>query len=610
MENNYVGGQTTLSKYVKFSQYELNNTIDAYLNSSHISGEDAGKTFQDRTRPFFNIVTAIRNIWYRATDIDRKHIRIKAPKRTQKVASYAATLHLQDWMRRSGFGAFLNDWGRGLADSGSYVAKFVEKNGNLTFSLVPWQRLISDSVDFENNPKIEILYLTPAQLRRNKSYDQKMVTKLIETATSRETLSGEEQDNYSEYIKLYEVHGELAKSFLTGKQADEDEFVQQMHVVSFVATKEGKYDDYSLYKGRESNDPYFITHLIKVDGRAQSVGAVESAFDAQWMKNHEIATTKDYLDVASKLILQTSDGNFVGQNALNAIENGDILVHTPNAPLGLVNTAKPDITQLQNFGRQWEVLAKEITATPDALRGETQPSGTAWRQVEALRQESHSLFELMTENKALALEGMIRKYILPFIKKKIDTPDELAVTLDAAGLSEFDSMYVPNEAAKIANKQVAETILSNLQKEATDPTGIAYNLDRTEIEAGIKSDLSKLGSQRFIKPSSLDKTTWKEALKDLEWDVEVEITEEAVDKQNVLTTLTTVFQAILQNPMILQDPNAKMLFNRILEETHAISPLELAQVPPRAPQPQPVGGSTVGQPLQEIANANQERISA
>src|SRR3990167_5738636 len=179
-EQDYINGNTTISKHVDFNQFELNNRIDAYLNSKFTEG--------DSERPFFNIVTAARNIWYRATDIDRKHVRIKAGKMKQKVASFVATMHLQEWMRRTGFGAFLNDWGRNLASYGSTVLKFVEKNGDLIPAVIPWNRLITDSVDFENNPKVEVLWMTPAQLLKNKSYDQKMVERLLDTRESRETL--------------------------------------------------------------------------------------------------------------------------------------------------------------------------------------------------------------------------------------------------------------------------------------------------------------------------------------------------------------------------------------------------------------------------------------
>lgn len=41
-------------------------------------------------------------------------------------------------------------------------------------------------------------------------------------------------------------------SYLTGKEKDENEYVQQMHVISYVAGKEkGKYDDFCLIKGKE-----------------------------------------------------------------------------------------------------------------------------------------------------------------------------------------------------------------------------------------------------------------------------------------------------------------------------------------------------------------------
>ena len=377
-----------------------------------------------------------------------------------------------------------------------------------------------------------------------------------------------------------------------------------MHVISFLETdKKGEYDDYTLYKGKEAKDPYMITHLIKEDGRAQAIGAVESLFEPQWMTNHSQKAIKDQLDVASKLIFQTADGNFIGQNVLTAIEQGDILIHSVNNPLTKINNDATDISSLQAFSKQWEILAQSITSTPDAMRGENQPSGTAWRQVEALRQESHSLFELMTENKALHVEEMLTKYIIPHIKKLMDTPEELAATLDSVGIMEFDAMYVPNEAIRIDNTQVKNTILSG---------EVAYNLNQDALQSDIKKNMASLGNQRFIKPSDLDSVTWKEALKDLEWDVDCEITDEAKDKANVMETLKTIFTTIA-NPATaaaMETPKGKFIFNKILEETGAVSELELSQIPSNPVMP-PVGGSTptANQPAQ-APNANQASIPA
>ena len=89
MERDYTSGSTTISKYVEFNQYDNINKIEAYLNSKHISGD---KDSMERDKPFFNIVTAAVNIWYRATDIDRKNIRIKATQLSQRVMAFLATI--------------------------------------------------------------------------------------------------------------------------------------------------------------------------------------------------------------------------------------------------------------------------------------------------------------------------------------------------------------------------------------------------------------------------------------------------------------------------------------------------------------------------------------
>lgn len=584
-ELDYTTGKTTLGKYVTFSQYENIEKIDAYLNSKHISGETDS---MGREKPFFNIVTGAVNIWYRATDIDRKNIRIKATKQADFIGAFLATIHLQEWMKKDAFGVFLNEWGRALARYGSAVTKFVEKGGKLHAEVVAWNRMISDTIDFENNPKIEKLYLTPAQLRSNKFYNQDVVKDLIDAISSRKTMDGQKKDNIIDYIEVYEVHGKLSLEELTDKETDCDTFVQQMHVVSFVKGEGDDYKDFTLLKGREAKDPYMLTHLIKEDGRAQAIGAVEHLFDAQWMTNHTAKSIKDQLDLASKLIFQTSDSNFIGMNVLSAIETGDILIHTENAPITSVNNQSHDIASLQSFGQQWQVLAKEITSTPDAISGNTMPSGTAYRQVAILNQESHSLFEIMTENKGLAIEAMMRTYVLPYLKKQMDSTEEISATLDSHGIRQLDMMYVNNEAIRRHNAKATFEALNGLPVEG---------LDIEAEKAKISNEMASQGTQRFIKPSDIPTKTWKEIFKNLVWDVEVEVTNEQSDKEAVMTTLTTVLQSIATNPGVLQDPNMRMLFNKILETTGAISAVELSQAPNNQPQPtvESVNGSG-GQP--------------
>jgi len=573
-ESEYIAGKTTISKYVDFSLSENINKIDAYINSRHTSGDTDS---MGREKPFFNIVTAAINIWYRATDIDRKNIKVKATKEADITAAFLATIALQQWMRKENFGIFLNEWGRTLARYGSAVTKFVDSGDKLYPLVIPWNRLIVDQVNFDDDIQIEVLEMTPAQLKAKKGYNQDIVDQLLDNLVARETLDKTKKDNKTNFIKVCEVHGEMPVSYLTGDMKDENKFTQQMHVLTFLAGKDSTtFDDYCLYKGREEKSPYMITHLIKEDGRTQAIGAVEHLFEAQWMQNHTVKAIKDQLDLSSKLIFQTSDGNFVGQNALSAIESGDILIHAVNQPLTQVANSSHDIGSLQSFGQQWKVLANEIVGVSESMMGNAAPSGTAWRQVEALLQESHSLFELMTESKGLQLEEMMKTYVLPHLKKQLNNTDEISAILDSYQLTKIDSKYIPKEANKRLARKLIDTILNTGEVPSVTEQDKQFHMDE------VTKELNEQGNQRFFSPDEAGEKTWNEVLKDLEWNLEVDVTGEQTDNKADMATLATVFQTISNNPEILKNQQGKMLFNKILLKTGTVSPIELADSTPQS----------------------------
>lgn len=565
LEQDFISGTGTLmSDYVRTDLYTDINTIYAYLNSKHVSGavDSLG-----REKPFFNIVLAARNVWFRATDIDRKDIILTPTKEKDIVGAFLLSVHLQDWMRKENFGKFLNTWGLELAGFNSAVTKFIEKDGRLIPSVIPWSRLIVDQVNFADNLKIEILELTEAQLYE-KGYDADVIKSMIDAAKARETTKKQKKDNKNNYYKIYEVHGKLPLSYLTNKEKDDDIFVQQMHVISYMASNvKGEFDEFTLYKGREEKDPYMLTSLLPAtDGSISLDGSVKNLFDAQWMVNHSAKAIKDQLDLASKLIFQTADGNFVGQNALFAIESGDILVHELNKPLTQVNNNSHDITSLQNFGAQWKQLSAEINGISDAMLGVAPKAGSAWRQTEALLQESHSLFEIMTENKGLALEEMLRIHIIPFIMKKMNNNKQVTATLDIHGIKQIEKRFIKNQAIINSNKQIIDTVLSGQ---------IAEQPDMAQMQADVQGQLNEQGNKRFFAPS--DMKTWKDEFKGLETDIEIHITGEQQDKQAMFSTLNTALVAVT-NPNFANNPKAQFIVDKILTATGHISPVELSSI--------------------------------
>lgn len=555
-EENLRTGTVKTSQYVEHNLYDVLSTIDAYLNSIHTSGATDSL---NREKPFFNIVTAASNIWYRATDLDTRGIKFQPPSLKKVIQTYAAHALLQDWMRKNNFGAFLNQWGLTLARYGSAVVKFIEVEGELKPSVIPWNRLIVDPIDFYALPRIERLYKTPAQLLNMSTpshpdyagYDYDMAQDLIDALTSRKTTDGQQKDNMSEFIELYEVHGELSLATyneakgLDVRDEDKERFFQQMHVLSFTKGKDGKYKEFTLYSGKEKQDPYMITHLLEEDGRTLGKGAVEYLFDAQWMVNHTMKQMKDYLDLSSKILFQTADPNFLGRNVLSSIETGQIFIHSPNNPLTQVSNTAQNAGAMMNYANQWVVGAQNASATPDSVRGNASASVTSGVQLQSLQEQALSLFDMLTENKKLYLNQMIRTFVLPNLIKKMDTVGEVSAILSQDDVKLVDASFIPEEAVRKFNRDSVDKIIQGRENELMPfEEGIA--------QANVTQSLAPLGNRRSFKPTDIDEGKWSESLKGFEWEIVIEDGESA-NKRELFATLFSFIQAVKQNPLVAQE---------------------------------------------------------
>ena len=107
--------------------------------------------------------------------------------------------------------------------------------------------------------------------------------------------------------------------------------------------------------------------------------------------------------------------------------------------------------------------------------------------------------------------------------------------------------------------------------------------DTTDIENKIKEDLSQFDNERHIIPSKISSKTWKDIFKDLEWEIEVDVTGEAHDLQAHLQTLNTLYVNMINSGQL---EDARKVLEKILEITGAFSPIELATLQPVQPPQQ------------------------
>jgi hypothetical protein len=461
----------------------------------------------------------------------------------------------------------------------------VERPGELEIHVVAWRDLITDQVDITNGVKIERHYYTPAQLKTLAPKGWTNIDEAITTAKrSRNDQLAQQQSESTnrtpgKYIEVYEIHGVLPTSFLAGTSdkypldyGSEDEFERQMHVVVLDESKdskdtEGNIGGVTLYGGIEDSDPYKDLPWEKVDGRGLGVGIVEDTSEAQVWTNYTAKQKKDMLELAGKILFQTTDGNIAARNVLTDLENGSIITTAPNTSVTQVNNGASNYSALNALFEDWDTQAENVTSTYPAILGSTPPhANAAFRLQASLQNEAAAIFDYRRAEMGMFIQEIYEDWVLPFLVKEINsakefigdmTDDELEIV--AGLIAEFES-----------NEQVKKAILSGQ---------VVTQADMDQLKQSIAQAHTKAGKKRKFKfPNDYFKG---------DYGVEVITTGEQKDRQKVLASLFQIFQVVAQNPNVLQNPVMGRLFNEIME-TAGVSPALMGSAKtPAAPNAAP-----------------------
>jgi hypothetical protein len=462
--DSYRSDTIEITEGYEFSQYETLRTIELYDNDRFLTGP---KDSLDREKPFFNIVSFRKNVATRATDLDTKDVQIQSDRITK--TSYAETFLLniksRNWMKLAGFATFLNRMGATRAKYGGVLVKKTEQDDDLGIHVVAWLNAITDQVDIRNGVKIERHYYNPAQLKTDVPKNWENIDDAIEAAQKYRAAQAAVQASQQNktpgaYIEVFEVHGVLPTCFLAGKSGyaddygSEDEYERQMHVVVLDCPDKDKVEGVTLYAGIEDEDPYKYLSYEEVDGRGLGKGVVESLFEAQVWTNYSEKQKKDMLDLAGKIIFQTTDQNIAAKNVLTDMENGQIVTTMANTTLGRVDNGATSFTAFQALAADWDKQAERVSSTYGAITGETMPSGTPFRQVALLNQEAGSLFEYRREEAGIFIREIFLDWVLPFLVKQLKKDKDLTATLEPEELEIVSDAVANQEADKFAKERI------------------------------------------------------------------------------------------------------------------------------------------------------------
>ena len=555
---------------LSFCQYANIRRTIFYSRSKYVSSD--GKNAKQEMRPFYNIVNKAVNVGIRATDFDTKNIEVVSKNPNFYMQSFFARKELEQWMHDVSFDLTLNKMSETRVRFGTVLVKRVETKDQITVEPVSWKNVITDQVDILNNPIIEEHYLSPLQFAKKRTAWSGVETHYNEIMSlfDKKARTQEEKGIVTNRIKVYEIQGELPKSFMPDAPEDTPSYEHSLQK-HFLIAESGK-DNYLLHS-EELKDGlnYKMLHWEEVEGRGQGKGMVEDGYEAQMWTNDSIIREKEVMEIASKIFFKTTDDLFA-DNIIKDLNNGDIF-KLDEGDISQVNTVPNSLPQFGNQRQDWDKQYTDSSSTYPGITGEQQPANTPLGSVQLQRSEAKSIFDYKRQQMGIFLEDMIEDWVLPYLMKKINRKHILNSEYSEDELDMIDTAFATYE----ANKTAIDKILD-------DP--LYTSLQFQEEVVKIRESLAQGKNRRYIEiPEGF--------FSKMDAKVRINTTNEKYNKQVMMQSMT---QLLSLAPQLKESPELLPIFSRVIEMSGiGISPSEITpklQPSPLQPQPQGDGVST------------------
>lgn len=543
-----------------FSQYETLNLIDLYYNSKFESGPIDS---EGQRKLFLNICAFRADVASKMIDLDTKDFVFIPDDESSKWLSWFISKEFKDWARQNYFGELINDFVERYPKYGTVVSKKVGKE----IVNVPLRTLI-------NQQDAKSLKIAQFVIEEH----QKMTKQDMEQYPDWDT-EGLVLDAGKDKT-VYERYGWVTREWYektTGNNAKQKGDVIDALVICTLTDKKVK--DKQEYNGSilfceevsKKDRPYQEAHWKRQDGRWLGIGEVENLFENQISRNMIANLRRRALLWSSKKIFQSADTE-VSKNLIRDVKDGDVLNVMPNGMITQIDMASREVAEFQSAEQVWEENSNQKSFTYDAATGETPPSGTPFRLQVMVNNAVASHFAMKREKLGMFFKKMIVEDVYDIFKRENSKAHTITIFGTEDGMNDLRKLASTVE----LNKRIFEWATSS-NTEIPD-----FEVWKQMIELSYQQQ-----SHLFIEIPD-------HAYDDVKHHVELTITGEEIDTDSEITTLTTIYQSMVQTG----DPRAEQVLSRIMSLTG--KNLE-AMLGPKPPPPQ--------QQLQQSQQRQQSQIA-
>lgn len=526
--------KVSLIEGYSFNQKELLRRIELYFNSKFETGEFDSQGFK---KFFYNIVQFPVDIEAKATDIDTKDYVFLPEDTKYQTGTFLIQKEFLNWMKENKWGQKLNQIIRDRPKYGTVVVKKIKD----TIRPVSLHNIINDPTveHLWQGHVIETHVMTANELR-GMPWDKKAIEDIIELY---------EDDLEENQIIVRERYGYCNLKDIDA-EAKEDKTVYALVVVAGVEKKEydkakkeetelGRVLYYKTISAPKSEKnlgdfPYRESHRRKMHGRWLGIGKVEELFDPQ-IRMNELQNIKSKGLYWSSLQLFQSRDKTVARNMLEDVLNGEIL--RTDSEITPVNTTRMDLQAFNQEEQRWDKNVQERSFTFEAETGQALPSGTPFRLGALLAQKSGGFFNMIREDVGMFLIDLFYEFMVPIFKADKKKEHIVMLPVDEEGLKD----------------KIAEYTEFLLQEEMNSGY-LPPNLE--ERRAAIQQ---KLSNRKFF-PIKVPDTYYD----NIKFKIKLSITDEQLDYNQKMESVSNLLQVVSGNPMVLQNPEIRGILFEIL----------------------------------------------
>ena len=542
----------------QYRQYDTVEKIIRLYNSKFEKGDIDSEGFK---KYFRNIVRNPCTVATKAVAFDFSDIQITtAPGSNYRIA-WIADRDFKHWGKVKEFPNTLSRIFHELPIFGSVVIKKVKGN----YRFVDLRNLIveqqADSLD-RAEYVIEQHYMTPEELKKT-NWDNK--EEILETW----------RQTKKPYIRFFERRGEAPESEVEDG-GDSDKMVRSVFITYVPETRTT--DRFGTpvpgivaWKAKESlkEFPYREFHWEKIPGRWLGIGRVEINTDPQ-VRTNELTNLRVKSSYFASLNLWQTRDTTIPKSLIREVANGDVM-----QVMSEITRVPTEERNLQAFGQEeqnWMSNRDEQSMTFDVIRGERLPAGTPLGSAQLAAQMTTSYFDTIRKNIAASLKRFIAKDV--FQDFLTENEDKHYVKLVGEDLDQWNAL--------VHTELVNAEILKFVAKNRKLPSESQHEM--------MKAVLKERHTERKEKSVPV---TGSKLYKDFDYDVDIVITEQMKKMMSRAANMTTILQALQQDPELLQDPAKRSIFRQLLESVG----MSMADIEPTEATQQPTVSEAAGQQI-------------